>query len=348
MHLFLATGGLILAHLRNHRFCASFMVAHENLQAKVPKWKVRQQDKKQGLRQGGEGMTPAQRDLMVCEFGRRLKLPYPMGLAEMLEESLEIYRQNFALLFGLALIPALLSTAFATIANLWLTLPSTRGLEPLLIAAMVISYTLLLVTAFIGYGAQIWAAGQIIMGKSVSFGEAWMAVLKRSGALLLTMLIAFFPMLAGLALCCVGVLFTAVIFFAVLEQIILLEGVAYFRAISRHVQLVYPNWEWARVLGFYIVSYVIIMLAQLLVGWAGIVLSLAVEIGREALPLSAQLGISVAGQLWQQLANALVMPYWSVFLTLLYFDLRARHEGHDLQVLLGNWENLGIELRKSG
>jgi hypothetical protein len=273
-----------------------------------------------------------------------------MGLAEMLEESLEIYRQNFALLFGLALIPALLSAVFVTISNtisnLWLTLPRARELEPLLIAAMVISYILLLVTAFIGafigYGAQIWAAGQIIMGKSVGFGEAWMAVLKRSGALLLTMLIASFPMLAGLALCCVGVLVTAVIFFAVLEQIVLLEGIAYFRAISRHVQLVYPNWEWARVLGFYLASYVVVMLAQILLGWAGMVLLLAVEFGREALPLSAQLGVSALGQLWQQLANALVMPYWSVFLTLLYFDLRARREGYDLQVLLEKWRNLGV------
>jgi hypothetical protein len=211
---------------------------------------------------------------------------------------------------------------------------------------MVISYIMLLVTAFIGYGAQIWAAGQIIMGKSVGFGEAWMAVLKRSGALLLTMLIAFFPMLAGLALCCVGVLVTAVIFFAVLEQIVLLEGIAYFRAISRHVQLVYPNWEWARVLGFYLASYVIVMLAQILLGWAGMVLPFAVEFGREALPLSAQLGVSALGQLWQQLANALVMPYWSVFLTLLYFDLRARREGHDLQVLLARWDELGSGAKK--
>lgn len=315
--------------------------------------------------QEGRRMTPFQRDLMICEFGRRLRLPYPMGLAEMLEESLEIYRQNFALLFGLALIPALLSTVFVTISNLWLTLPRAReleplsiaatvtsytytyiALEPLLIAAMVISYIMLLVTAFIGYGAQIWAAGQIIMGKSVGFGEAWMAVLKRSGALLLTMLIAFFPMLAGLALCCVGVLVTAVIFFAVLEQIVLLEGIAYFRAISRHVQLVYPNWEWARVLGFYLASYVIVMLAQILLGWAGMVLPFAVEIGREALPLSARLGMSALGQLWQQLANALVMPYWSVFLTLLYFDLRARREGHDLQVLLARWDELGSGAKK--
>jgi hypothetical protein len=132
----------------------------------------------------------------------------------------------------------------------------------------------------------------------------------------------------------------------VLEQIVLLEGIAYFRAISRHVQLVHPNWEWARVLGFYLASYVVVMLAQILLGWAGMVLPLAVEFGREALPLSAQLGVSALGQLWQQLANALVMPYWSVFLTLLYFDLRARREGHDLQVLLARWDELGSGAKK--
>ncbi len=279
-------------------------------------------------------MTPLQRDLLIREFGRRLRLPYPMGLAEMLEEALEVYRQNFAILFSLALIPALIGTVFATVANIWQTVPLSKGYEPLFIGVMVISYILLIATAFIGYGAQIWAVGQAIMGKPVSFGEAWMAVLKRSGALLLTMLLASFATIAGLALCCVGVLFTAVIFFAVLEQVVLLEGLAYLRAISRHVQLVYPNWGWARVLGFCLASYLIVMVVQMLIGWGGAMSFLGVEIWREVFPLSTRLAFLVIGQLWQQLANALVMPYWSVFMTLLYFDLRARREAFDIQVLL--------------
>ncbi|MCX7968616.1 MAG: hypothetical protein N3B10_09040, partial [Armatimonadetes bacterium] len=59
-------------------------------------------------------MTPFQRDMLIREFGRKLKLPYPMGLAEMLEESLEIYRRNFPVLFGLALVPALIGTVLGT------------------------------------------------------------------------------------------------------------------------------------------------------------------------------------------------------------------------------------------
>ncbi len=286
-------------------------------------------------------MTPAQRDLLICEFGRRLKLPYPMGLAEMLEEALEVYRKNFAILFGLALVPALVGTVFGAISNLWQTIPLGKGYEPLLIAAMVVSYILLLVTAFIGYGAQIWAVGQVIMGRPVSFWEAWVAVLKRSGALLLTMLLAFFPAVAGSVLCCVGVLVTGIIFMALIEQVILLEGVAYIRAISRHVQLVYPNWEWARVLGFYLASYLIFMVAQTLIGWGGMVSLFGLEIFREIFPLSTRFAFLLVGQLWQQLANALVMPYWSVFMTLLYFDLRARREAFDVQVLLERWEDLG-------
>lgn len=286
-------------------------------------------------------MTPAQRDLLICEFGRRLKLPYPMGLAEMLEEALEVYRKNFAILFGLALVPAIIGTVLETISSLLRTIPLGKGYEPLFIATMVVSYILLIITAFIGYGAQIWAAGRAIMGRSVGLGEAWMAVLKRSGALLLTMFLAFLPTIAGLVLCCVGIFFTATVFVALIEQVVLLEGIAYNRAISRHVQLVYPNWEWARVLGFYLASYLIVMVVQTLIGWGGMMSLFGLEISREVFPLSTWLVFLIAGQLWLQLANALVMPYLSVFITLLYFDLRARREAFDVQVLIERWETLG-------
>lgn len=281
-------------------------------------------------------MTPAQRDLLIRELGQKLNLPYPMGLVEMLEESLEIYRRNFAILFGLALVPALFGTVFGMIASLPQMLPT----EPIYIALMVLAYLLLLFTSVVGYGAQIWAAGQAIMGKPIGFGEAWMAVLKRLGALILTMLIAFFPMIAGLALCCIGILFTVVIFFAVLEQIILLEGLSYLRAIKRHIQLVLPNWEWLRVLIYYLASSLFITIVSMLIGWGGMVSVLGVEIGREVLPLPTRVSLLVAGQIWQQLTNALIMPYWGVFMTLLYFDLRARREAYDLQVLIENWETM--------
>jgi len=279
---------------------------------------------------GVNGMKPMHRELLVQEFGRRLKLPYPMELAEMLEEALEIYRQNFATLFGLALVPALIGVVFGTILNIWQMLPA-RGHEVLLIVAIAVTYTLLLLVAFIGYGAQIWAVGQAIMGKPVGFGEAWMAVLNRSGALLLTMTLSSLPAIAGLALCCVGIIFTVTVFLAVLEQIVLLEGLAYFRAIKRHFQLVYP--DWVRVLAFYFVVSFLMVVVQLLVGWGGMVFAFAVELGREVFPLPSQVAFLTVSQLWQQLANALVSPYWSAFMTSLYFDLRARREAFDLQVL---------------
>lgn len=287
-------------------------------------------------------MTTKQRNLLLRELGQKLKLPYPMEFADMLEESLEIYRRNFVVLFSLALIPALLGTIFGTIGNLGSFMPTVVGGEAILIAAMGLVYFLFVLTAVIGYGAQIWAAGQAITGRQVSFGEAWMAVLKRLGALILTMFIALFPTLMGLALCCVGVLFTAIIFFAVLEQIILLEGLAYFRAIRRHLELVFPNWEWARVLIFYLATSLLVTAVTILIGWGGIVFwVLGIELGQEVFPLPTRISLLVIGQLWQQLANALVAPYWSVLVTLLYFDLRARREAQDLRILVERWESLG-------
>ncbi|MCS7265599.1 MAG: hypothetical protein NZ805_12285 [Armatimonadetes bacterium] len=282
-------------------------------------------------------MTPEQRDLLIREFGKKLNLPYPMGLVEMLEESLEIYRHNFLVLFGLALIPALFGIIFGTIALLPQMLPN----ELVYFALMAFAYLMFILTTVIGYGAQIWAAGQAIMGKPISFTDAWMAVLKRLGALTLTMFIAFFPAMAGLALCCVGVLFTAILFFAVLEQIILLENIAYLRAINRHVQLLFPNWEWARVLGFYLASSLIVTAVTILIGWVSIIPAFGIELGREVLPLPTRISLLVISQIWQQLTNALVMPYWGVFMTLIYFDLRARREANDLQALIEKWETMG-------
>ncbi len=282
-------------------------------------------------------MTSVQREWLIREFGRRLQLPYPMGLLEMLEESLELYRRYFPLLFGLALVPALLSVFLAFFPTL---LQTTPGLyTALFIVGFVVSYLLTAIVAFIGYGAQIWAAGKIVLGQPVGFGEAWVAVLRRAVALFFTLFLAIFPTMAGVLLCGIGVLVTTTLFFAVLEQVVLLEGVAYFRAIARHVRLVWN--DWLKVLGFLLVAYLVIVVAQLLLGWGGAMGLMSVEIAREALPLPTYLSLVFISNLWNQLANALVMPYWSVFLTLLYFDLRARREAHDLQVLLQRWETLG-------
>ncbi|MGQ9728762.1 MAG: hypothetical protein ACUVSC_09635 [Candidatus Fervidibacter sp.] len=275
------------------------------------------------------GLTPLQRDMLIRDLGQRLKLPYPMGLVEMLEKSLEIYRQNFILFFGLALIPALLGTAFG---YLWQTM-EIEEFKPLLIAVTVIIAA--------SYGAQIWAAGQAILGKRVGFGEAWVFVLKRLGALLLTMFIALIPTVAGIVLCCVGVLFTTIVFFAMIEQVVLLEGIAYFRAIARHFRLVFPNWEWGRVLGFFLAIEFIVILVRLLVGWGGMISFFGLEIWREVLPLPVGLSFLIVGQIWNLLTTALVSPYGVVFVTLLYFELRARREAYDLTILLERWEALG-------
>jgi len=294
---------------------------------------------------GGKGkvsaMTPSQRNLLIYEFGRKLNLPYPMGLPEMLEESLEIYRRNFIVLFSLALVPALFGTILGTIGGLGQILITGVLKENAFIAAIVFVYILFIFTNIIGYGAQIWAVGQVILGKPISFWQSWMAVLKRLGALMVTILIAVFPTVAGLLLCCVGIVFTSVVFIAVLEQIVLIEGVAYFRAISRHVQLVFPNWEWGRVLGFYLASWLIISVVSTLLNWISVVLVFLGEIWHEVLPLTTRISFLVISQLWGQMVNALVMPYWGVFMTLLYFDLIARREAYDLGVLVERWETMG-------
>ncbi|MER3500144.1 MAG: hypothetical protein C4295_01460 [Candidatus Fervidibacterota bacterium] len=282
-------------------------------------------------------MKPAQRDWLIREYGRRLQLPYPMGLLEMLEEALELYRRHFVVLFGIGLVPALLAIPLGMAGSLLEAMPSQHW--PLFLAAVGLAYLFFLVSVSLGHGAQIWAAGKAIMGEPASFGEAWVAVLKRSGALLLSHFLALFPAMMGVLLCGVGVLVTMVLFYILLAQVILLERRAYLRAITRHVQLLLPNWGWVRVLAFSFLASLLTSSASMLIGWGGWAAFIVAEILREAMPIAYWVSLAV-GQLWQQLASALVTPYLATFLTLLYFDLRARREAYDLQVLVERWDSL--------
>ncbi len=290
-------------------------------------------------------MTVAQREALVREYGRALGLPYPMGLLEMLEEALELYRRNFGVLFGIALVPALLSVLMAIVTDALQRFPAQ---SPLLIGAFIVVYVAALLSSFWGMGAQTWVVGKALVGETVGFGKAWGAVLRRIIAYTVTVILGFLASMLGMCLFCVGVLFTTTVFFALLEQVIMLEGIGYFRAIERHLQLVYPNWQWARVLGFWLVGYFLVLVVQTLIGSGGMVTIIGVEIAREVLPVSTQVLLVALGNLWAQVASALMMPYFVAFLTLLYFDLRARREGTDLQVLLQRWEGWGAVSGLSG
>lgn len=280
-------------------------------------------------------MTVAQREMLVREYGRVLGLPSPMDLLGMLEEALEVYRRHFGVLFGIALIPAVLNTLLTLLAEALQRFPAQA--IPLIIALGAV-YLMLFVTSFLGYGAQVWVVGKALMGETVGFGEAWLVISKRVVAFTVTLFLGGLAAMLGFCLLCIGVLFTTTIFTALLAQVILLEGVGYFRAIERHLRLVYPDWQWLRVLGFWLVNYLVIFVVQMLIGYVGFMGLIAIEIAREALPVPTLMALTGLSNLWMQVTSALTMPYLVAFVTLLYFDLRARREAADIQILLQRWE----------
>lgn len=283
-------------------------------------------------------MMMAQREALVREYGRALNLPYPMDLVEMLEEALELYRRNFGLLFGIALMPALMGVLIMLAFEGVLRLPSQA---PLFIVAVIILYALFFLTTVFGHGAQVLAVGRAVMGETIGFWQAWGEIFRRSFVYIITMLLGTLAGMVGICLCGIGVLFTITVFAMLLPQVVLLEKVGYSQAIGRHVQLVFPDWQWARVLGFYLLGYLLVMLVYWLVSPLTIAFFFIVEFVREALPVPTEITLIALMNLWTQLAGALVAPYLAAFLTLLYFDLKARKEATDIELLMQKWESLG-------
>lgn len=165
----------------------------------------------------------------------------------------------------------------------------------------------------------------IYLGNGVDIGRSISAVGRRFGSVWGAALIQGFVILMGILLLVVP----AFIFFAwgfAMPVIVMVEGVT-----------ASQSWDRSRALTKGFVGHV---LATVGVAW---IISFAVLIGR-IMVLGAMIGVAGIDERiiepLTSLAMALVFPFVGVVTTLLYYDLRIRKEGFDLQLLA---ESMGEE-----
>jgi uncharacterized membrane protein len=165
------------------------------------------------------------------------------------------------------------------------------------------------------------------LGKEATVGEAMKTLLTRGVPVLVAFVTLGLVLLLGCALCVVpGVLFMLVwmIWFPLTSQVIVVENLGPFVALSRSKQLASGNV--GKVLALGLVLWLLTMLVSGLLGQVGGL------IGRLALP-DRKLEQVVVSQVSQSIGQILAMPISSIAMILLYYDLRIRKEGFDLQML---------------
>jgi len=264
----------------------------------------------------------------------------PLGIGEILDAGIKLFMRHWRTLvlsvIGLILPVQILSAlVIASIAPEQFDLTTTQtGVEEDEEAAFLVGQgivaILTLVTLLLSTAVCFKAVADAYLGVEPDWRRSLRFALRRLGGLIGVAFIGFFVLvLAFLALIVPGIWLAVA--YSVAVPALLLERVGPVAALRRSFRLVRGRW-WPTA-GALIVGYLLIgIIGALVQGVITVVPSLLAEDNT----LVAALGAVVGGTA----GAALTTPYPAAVVTLVYFDLRVRKEGLDLQLIA---EGAGVE-----
>jgi hypothetical protein len=261
----------------------------------------------------------------------------PLGLGEILDDVFRVYRRHFWVLVSIALLVALpgLAVQFASgsasqfgfALSILSDLNNADALAarqpPSLPNLPVLALTYLVLIALIPFtlGAIPRASIDIVLGRPVSIGSTLAGVARRYWRLMGVTLL--YVLISPLAIC-FPVFVWLFVRWIVAIPALLAEDVGPVRALDRSWTLTRNHW-W-RLFGILVLIY---LLTSVISGALG-VFSLPLAVAVPFVPPFFRGAIILTVE---TLASAVVQPAIFLCVTLLYFDLRIRHEHYDLDQL---------------
>lgn len=271
--------------------------------------------------------------------------------AELLDAAFEIYRRHFTIFLAVGVVAAL---PFALVqyssfsmmggAHHAVTDPtiSMGTLAALQVALLVAWLVMLFITPFTD-AVSVATAARAYRGESVELADAVRAAFARPVAVLLTYWARFFIIFAvGLGGAVAGSIVVALLFM-VLRPLAVLVAVALVFAVLALTVIIWKRY-------FAVIPVLLVEKTRVADamsrsrtlshgnGWrivllVGIIVVCAFVVALVLGGIAAALASGVVGALLYLLCTALVNQFAGVVLTLLYFDLRIRKEGYDIELL---------------
>jgi hypothetical protein len=242
----------------------------------------------------------------------------PMDYGELFNEAFDLYKRNFGLFAGIG---AVVYLPWAMLTVLTAHLPLVNGL---------ISVGLYIPLAAAG-GAIIKALADRYLGQEATIAGSWSFMLRRLVPYLVTSLLAMLLVLLGFILLCAPMII-ALFWIAFVWEVMLVEDHYFVEAIQRSREL--AAGQWLRILLVGLLAFAVNMAGATLMGIiiavpAAIIGASPARLGGASVPLAVAL---VQGLLYG-LVQTVVTPFTQVLGVLLYFDVRVRKEGFDIELL---------------
>jgi hypothetical protein len=280
----------------------------------------------------------------------------PLRIGEILDTSIKIYTKRAAILFRIVLIVAVPLEILATLLQLSLPAPEstssqvnvfgsngftnpafnqqpTQGVSGSQIGAIVGgSLVIIILSVLLTLLATATCYKAIIdsyLGREPDWRDSFVFALKRFGTLLGTTFTVLIVTAIGFLFCLApGIwLYISWLFCTV---VVLTEGTGVSGALSRSFDLVRGRW-W-RTFATYIVGYLFTAIVSGLIG-----LVLGFLLFKVASTYTATVILERGVNL---VAQVITIPFIAAFVTVMYFDVRVRREGFDLQLLASQ---VGVE-----
>jgi hypothetical protein len=259
----------------------------------------------------------------------------PLSLGEILDVSIKICLAHWRTLLKAVLVVVVPVQIVGTIVNADYTVQSvdlstspTQPPEETLeqfnqyLGGLAIATVLQLLAALLATAACLRAIAQAYLGEQTDWRSSLSYALRLAPSLLLLTLLYVLGLLLGfVALILPGVWLSVAWAFA--TPALLVEGLRGRRALGRSFQLVRGRW-W-RTFGVLIVGFLLATIVSTIVQAAFLV---GIFLGQDNDALVLVLS-AIAGSL----GLAVTTPFQAALLTVIYFDLRVRKEGFDLELL---------------
>jgi hypothetical protein len=285
----------------------------------------------------GWGVPPAYPPLPKAGSARTGPLPlHPMMFSDLLDGSFRLLKANLGtivLVAAVFLIPVNLVAAFFQRDLLggygFLELMQDPSLlegtagpaasNAPLVGSLIAGLATVLVTPFIG-GATSMIVATSYLGGELKAGPAMRATGRRLLVLMAVFFLTLLLKLGGLLLCLVGALIPMT-FFLVTTPVVMVEELGPIQAMARSVTLVRPRFWPVMAIGIG---------SGILASFLGNILASPFSIA--ALAVGYRWGWILAA-IGAILPALITTPFVSILATLVYFDLRIRNEGFDLQMI---------------
>ncbi|MGI8595099.1 MAG: hypothetical protein ACR2ML_12175 [Solirubrobacteraceae bacterium] len=259
----------------------------------------------------------------------------PLGLGEILDVSIRICLRHWRTLIKIVLVvtvPVQLLNLVVLVSTAPDSLRETEYLDRVtgtvdetgsaaFLGGQVVTTVIGVLAALLATGACFKAIGDAYLGTEPDWRSSLRFALRRAHSLLWVMFLStMIPVLALVALVVPGVwLWLA---FSLAVPVLLLERVKGLRALRRSFRLVAHRW-WATA-GTIFIGF---MLAGAATGMLGILIAIPIVVG------GSYLVVLVVSTLAGALSSLVSTPFQAAIIALIYFDLRVRKEGLDIELL---------------